>query len=375
MQKNNPLFKANNFRLSFIIANLLLLFTLLCIAGLYYFEFTVTLLLLDPRIVLLLAVQYAFTFFLVYYRIEKFVHKRITQVYEDLTPIEYTNNKKAIETDIEALSTGIKKFASDQKLEIELLKDKENYRKEFIGNISHELKTPLFTVQGYILTLLDGAVKDKKTRMKYLKRAAKGVERLTYIIRDLDLINKFESGIKTIDWSTFDIVEVAENVLELLEMQAIKNNINLEFDIPYETPILVHADAERIMQVVTNLVINSLKYGVDGGTTKISFQDMGNDKLLIRVTDNGEGIDEEHLPRLFERFYRVDRTGNRSQGGSGLGLAIVKHMIDAHQEKIFVESSYGVGSEFSFTLQRASEEQITAEIDKKNEAVTLGEQE
>ncbi|MGB0392975.1 MAG: sensor histidine kinase [Flavobacteriaceae bacterium] len=375
MQKNNPLFKANNFRLSFIIANLLLLFTLLCIAGLYYFEFTVTLLLLDPRIVLLLAVQYAFTFFLVYYRIEKFVHKRITQVYEDLTPIEYTNNKKAIETDIEALSTGIKKFASDQKLEIELLKDKENYRKEFIGNISHELKTPLFTVQGYILTLLDGAVKDKKTRMKYLKRAAKGVERLTYIIRDLDLINKFESGIKTIDWSTFDIVEVAENVLELLEMQAIKNNINLEFDIPYETPILVHADAERIMQVVTNLVINSLKYGVDGGTTEISFQDMGNDKLLIRVTDNGEGIDEEHLPRLFERFYRVDRTGNRSQGGSGLGLAIVKHVIDAHQEKIFVESSYGVGSEFSFTLQRASEEQITAEIDKKNEAVTLGEQE
>ena len=375
MQKNNPLFKANNFRLSFIIANLLLLFTLLCIAGLYYFEFTVTLLLLDPRIVLLLAVQYAFTFFLVYYRIEKFVHKRITQVYEDLTPIEYTNNKKAIETDIEALSTGIKKFASDQKLEIELLKDKENYRKEFIGNISHELKTPLFTVQGYILTLLDGAVKDKKTRMKYLKRAAKGVERLTYIIRDLDLINKFESGIKTIDWSTFDIVEVAENVLELLEMQAIKNNINLEFDIPYETPILVHADAERIMQVVTNLVINSLKYGVDGGTTEISFQDMGNDKLLIRVTDNGEGIDEEHLPRLFERFYRVDRTGNRSQGGSGLGLAIVKHVIDAHQEKIFVESSYGVGSEFSFTLQRASEEQITAEIDKKNEAVTRGEQE
>ena len=375
MQKNNPLFKANNFRLSFIIANLLLLFTLLCIAGLYYFEFTVTLLLLDPRIVLLLAVQYAFTFFLVYYRIEKFVHKRITQVYEDLTTIEYTNNKKAIETDIEALSTGIKKFASDQKLEIELLKDKENYRKEFIGNISHELKTPLFTVQGYILTLLDGAVKDKKTRMKYLKRAAKGVERLTYIIRDLDLINKFESGIKTIDWSTFDIVEVAENVLELLEMQAIKNNINLEFDIPYETPILVHADAERIMQVVTNLVINSLKYGVDGGTTEISFQDMGNDKLLIRVTDNGEGIDEEHLPRLFERFYRVDRTGNRSQGGSGLGLAIVKHVIDAHQEKIFVESSYGVGSEFSFTLQRASEEQITAEIDKKNEAVTLGEQE
>lgn len=369
------MFKANNFRLSFLIANLLLLFTLLCITGLYYFEFTVTLLLLDPRIVLLLAVQYAFTFFLVYYRIEKFVHKRITQVYEDLTPIEYTNNKKAIETDIEALSTGIKKFASDQKLEIELLKDKENYRKEFIGNISHELKTPLFTVQGYILTLLDGAVKDKKTRMKYLKRAAKGVERLTYIIRDLDLINKFESGIKTIDWSTFDIVEVAENVFELLEMQATKNNINLEFDIPYETPIWVHADAERIMQVVTNLVINSLKYGVDGGTTEISFQDMGNDKLLIRVTDNGEGIDEEHLPRLFERFYRVDRSGNRSQGGSGLGLAIVKHVIDAHQEKIFVESSYGVGSEFSFTLQRASEEQITAEIDKKNEAVIRGEQE
>ncbi|MEL0202643.1 MAG: ATP-binding protein [Flavobacteriaceae bacterium] len=240
------------------------------------------------------------------------------------------------------------------------MKDKENYRKEFIRNISHELKTPLFTIQGYILTLLEGNVKDKKTRQKYLKRTSKGVDRLIYIIRDLDLITQFESGVKTIERHTFNVLELINNVFELMEIQATKNKISLELDNDYPQPIWVHADEERIMQVLTNLVANSLKYGIENGTTEVSVKNLTEDKILIRVTDNGEGIEKDHLPRLFERFYRVDKSGNRAQGGSGLGLAIVKHIIEAHQEKIFVDSTLGVGSEFSFTLQRATKAQIDA---------------
>jgi two-component system phosphate regulon sensor histidine kinase PhoR len=251
------------------------------------------------------------------------------------------------------LTDKLKKFASDSKGEIETLKKQENYRREFIGNLSHELKTPLFTIQGYVLTLLDGDIEDSKIIRKYLKRTAKGVERLEFIIKDLDLITKFESGIAKLDYIKFDIREILTNVFELLEMQAIKNNITLKMDDYYEKPIYVYADPERIQQVITNLIINSLKYGVDQGVTEVSLSEFKENKILVRIIDNGEGIDKEHLPRLFERFYRVDKTRNRNQGGSGLGLAIVKHIIEAHNEQIFVESEVKVGSEFSFSLSRA----------------------
>ena len=270
-------------------------------------------------------------------------------------PSGASQNKMTIQSDMEVLKKGLRKFADDKKLEIELLKDKENYRKEFIGNISHELKTPLFTIQGYVLTLLQGAAKDKEVRDKYLKRTAKGVERLIYVVKDLDLITQFESGIKSIDRTKFDIVKLIENVFDLLEMRAAKNQISLSFDKEYLEPIFVYADEERIQQVLTNLIINSLKYGVENGKTEVSIQELNMEKIVILVNDNGEGIAEEHIPRLFERFYRVDKTGNRKQGGSGLGLAIVKHIIEAHQEKLMVESTPGVGSDFSFTLQRAAQ--------------------
>ena len=234
-------------------------------------------------------------------------------------------------------------------MEIELLKKEQDYRREFIGNLAHELKTPLFTVQGYVLTLLDG-VTDKKMRKKYLKQASKGIDRLNYIVKDLDLITKFESGIARLDQQSFNIVATIENVFELLEIQASEKKIVLRFDKEYPTPIKVYADEERIQQVLTNLIVNSLKYGVIRGVTEVSIQFLKENKILIRIADNGEGIDEEHLPRLFERFYRVDKTRNRNQGGSGLGLAIVKHIIEAHEEKIFVESEAKVGSEFSFSL-------------------------
>mgnify|MGYP000447896053 FL=1 len=236
--------------------------------------------------------------------------------------------------------------------EINILKDQENYRREFLGNISHELKTPLFTIQGYILTLLEGAMKDKKVRQKYIIRAAKGVDRLISIVKDLDLITQFESGIKTVDKSKFNIYELVDNVFELMEFEAEKNNISLQTEKDENNPNYVYADKERIIQVLTNLVVNSIKYGTENGFTKVVVENSDNENLIIKVIDNGEGIEEEHLPRLFERFYRIDKNRSRKKGGSGLGLSIVKHIIEAHNQQIFVKSEVGVGTEFSFTLSK-----------------------
>ena len=254
-----------------------------------------------------------------------------------------------------SLTREVEKFTKHKKLEIETLKVRENYRKEFMGNVSHELKTPLFTVQGYILTLLDGAMKDKSVRKKYLQRASKGVERLIYIVKDLDMITKLETGDLHLYIEDFDIVELIQNSFDLLEMKAAKKNITLTFDMDYQEAIWVRADEERIQQVITNLVVNSIKYGKEGGTTEISIENLIKNKVIVRVTDNGEGIAKDNIPRLFERFYRVDKSGSRKEGGSGLGLSIVKHIIEAHDEKIYVESVFGVGSEFSFTLEKSKE--------------------
>ncbi|NNK17640.1 MAG: sensor histidine kinase, partial [Maribacter sp.] len=234
------------------------------------------------------------------------------------------------------------------------LKIREEYRKDFLGNISHELKTPLFMVQGYILTLLDGALKDKNVRKKYLQRANKGVERLIYIVRDLDMITKLEVGDLHLEMVDFDIIELIRNVFELLEMKSAKKKITLSFDMDYKDPIYVHADRDKIQQVLSNLIVNSIKYGQEDGTTEVSVENLIKNKVIVRITDNGEGILEEHIPRLFERFYRVDKSGSRDEGGSGLGLSIVKHIIEAHNEKIYVESAEGVGSEFSFTLEKTN---------------------
>ncbi|MBT6160423.1 MAG: sensor histidine kinase [Flavobacteriaceae bacterium] len=296
---------------------------------------------------------FLFTFFLLYIRIERFIHSIVSNVYQDFSPTAFTSKSDALKSDVETMTRSLHKIASDKKLEIQLLKDQENYRREFIGNISHELKTPLFTIQAYVLTLLDGALADKNVSEKYIKRTAKGVERLIYIVNDMDLMNKFESGIQTINKKPFNLIELIQNIFDLLEMKATKSNIKLVLDKAYDQPIYVYADADRIQQVISNLIINSIKYGTDKGTTELSIQEINAKKILLRVTDNGEGIEKSHLPRLFERFYRVDKTRNRAQGGSGLGLAIVKHIIEAHNEKIFVESELGVGSEFSFTLTKA----------------------
>ncbi|UGU16685.1 ATP-binding protein [Sinomicrobium kalidii] len=304
-------------------------------------------------LLIFVVVNFAICFFIIQFRVERFIYKRVKKIYDDVSLLESTSfHQQPITTDMATLTREIEKFAQDKKLEIETLKVRETYRKEFMGNVSHELKTPLFTVQGYILTLLDGAIKDKSVRKKYLQRAAKGVERLIYIVRDLDMITKLEVGDLHLDYEEFNIVEVVENSFDLLEMKAAKKNITLTFDMAYESPIMVRADKERIQQVVTNLVVNSIKYGKKDGTTEISIENLIKNKVIVRITDNGEGIEKQHIPRLFERFFRVDKSGSRKEGGSGLGLAIVKHIMEAHSEKIYVESVFGMGSEFSFTLEK-----------------------
>ena len=299
-------------------------------------------------------VCFSVSFFIIQYRVEHFIYKRVKKIYDDLTLLESSSfSSSQVTTDMTTLTKDIDRYAKHKKLEIEALKMREQYRKEFIGNVSHELKTPLFTVQGYISTLLDGAANDAILRDKYLKRADKGVERLIYIIKDLDMITKFEAGDLSLEIEPFDIVERIQNVFELLEMKAAKKKITLTFDMDYNTPIMVNGDKERLQQVISNLVVNSIKYGQTNGTTEVSIENLIKNKVIVRITDNGEGIEKEHIPRLFERFYRVDKSGSRKEGGSGLGLAIVKHIIEAHQEKLYIESEYGIGSEFSFTLEKA----------------------
>ena len=296
-----------------------------------------------------------FSFFVIQYRAEHFIYKRVKKIYDDVSLLDSTTlRNQPITTDMETLTKKVKKFATDKKLEIETLKVREEYRREFLGNVSHELKTPLFTVQGYLSTLLEGgAMKNKELRKKYLERAEKGVERLIYIVEDLDMISKLEMGDLNLDYSIFNIVELIQSVFDLLEMQADKKNIILMFDRRYNKPILVNADQEKIQQVLTNLVMNSIKYGKENGTTEIAIEDLVANKLIVRVKDNGEGIEKQNIPRLFERFYRVDKSGSRSEGGSGLGLSIVKHIIEGHNEKIYIDSEFGKGSEFSFTLEKS----------------------
>lgn len=309
-------------------------------------------------------ITYLVCFFIIQYRVEHFIYKRIKKIYDNVSLLDSTTLKPSqVTTDMATLTREVEKFTKDKKLEIDTLKVREAYRKEFMGNVSHELKTPLFTVQGYILTLLDGAMKDKAVRKKYLQRASKGVERLIYIVRDLDMITKLEAGDLHLEEEDFNIVELVQGSFDLLEMKAAKKNITLTFDIDYDEPIWVNADRDRIQQVLTNLIVNSIKYGKEDGTTEVSIENLIKNKVIVRVTDNGEGIEKENLPRVFERFYRVDKSGSRKEGGSGLGLSIVKHIIEAHDEKIYVESVFGVGSEFSFTLEKSKNiPEITTEI-------------
>jgi len=242
-------------------------------------------------------------------------------------------------------------FASSQTMEIDRLKEMEQYRKEYLGNVSHELKTPIFNIQGYVLTLLDGGLEDADINRKYLERAEKSINRLISIVEDLETISRHESGELKLEREYFSIVQLVEEVFEAQEIRAKKRNIQLVFDKKYKKPIIVYADKTKVFQVITNLITNSIYYGKNGGKTLISFSDV-KDKILVDVHDNGIGIAPADIPRIFERFYRVDKSRSREQGGTGLGLAIVKHIIEAHNETIRVKSKLKKGSSFIFSLSK-----------------------
>ena len=296
---------------------------------------------------------FVISFIVIQIRVQKTFLNRIRQIYQDLNfKSDFLISTSSIVPNMDGLIEDLSELAKIKKTEIESLKREDEYRKEFIGNVAHELKTPLFSIQGYISNLIDGASGDKELLAKYLKRADKSVERLTYIIKDLDLITQIEASTLKLEISSFNIITLVNEIIEELEISASKKKIKLLLDNQFRGEIIVSADKNRIQQVLVNLISNSINYGKEKGTTEIIFQPK-NDKCLIRINDNGLGISDENMPRLFERFYRVDVSRSRSHGGSGLGLAIVKHIIDAHGESINVVSTIGIGSEFSFTLKKS----------------------
>lgn len=306
-------------------------------------------------IILSVIVLFFVSFFIIQYRAEHFIYRRLKKIYEEVSILNAKDLKREnATTDIDQLSKSMQKYVDGKRLEIKNLTERDSFRRDFLGNVAHELKTPLFTVQGYILTLLEGAINDKKIRAKYLERANKGVERLTAVIKDLDMIAKLENEGLKLKIELFNILELIQNVFDLFEMKAKKRNISLLFDKVYEFPVFVKGDIEKIEQVLINLIVNSIKYGKPNGSTIVAIESYNDKKFIIKVIDNGEGIKQEHLSRLFERFYRVDQSRSREQGGSGLGLSIVKHIVEAHNENILLKSTYGEGSEFSFTIEKAT---------------------
>lgn len=264
--------------------------------------------------------------------------------------IPQRHNQLEEQDGIDLLEERVDYLIESREKEVIHFENLDSYRKEYLGNVSHELKTPVFNIQGYVDTLLNGGLDDPAINHDYLKRAEKSIDRLISIIDDLETITQLESGGLHLDIDTFDIANLCREVYSSLELNASKKNIRLELTRKYDKPVLVKADKFRIRQVLVNLITNSIKYGKEKGTILVSLNYL-NDDVVVEVSDNGDGIDEKHLPRIFERFYRVDKGRSREQGGTGLGLAIVKHIIEAHEKSIKAESEPGQGTKFTFSLQ------------------------
>ncbi|MCS6991724.1 MAG: ATP-binding protein [Chitinophagales bacterium] len=299
-------------------------------------------------------------YFLFSYILNRFIYRKIKLIYKTIHNLKVDRFTREVlgqsvgNDPINEVQQEVSEWAERNQRELESLRKAEQYRKEFLSNLSHEFKTPLFSIQGYVHTLLDGAMDDKEVSHHFLEKTAQGIERLVTLVNDLEQIARLESGEETLDLETFDIYSLTRDVFEEIEYKANTKQIRFSVKKGCDRPFYVVADKERIRQVLVNLLDNSIKYGRENGNTIVSYYDMG-DNVLIEVTDDGIGIAEEHIPRLFERFYRVDKSRSREQGGTGLGLAIVKHIIEAHQQTINVRSKPGVGSTFGFTLAKADE--------------------
>ena len=286
----------------------------------------------------------------IFYILEYQFYEKIKIIYKNIYKFKGTSN--ILDLNLENADKEAEDWADQKEEELLILQKNENYRREFIGNVSHELKTPIFNIQGYVQTLIDGGIKDENVNMKYLKRANISVDRMINIVEDLEVISRLETDNNELDFENFNIIHLIEEVLDQLEMKANKMNIALLLKSESNSDI-VYADKNKMQQVFMNLISNSIKYGKDGGTTKVRLFDMS-DKMLIEVADDGIGISENALSRLFERFYRVDKNRSREIGGTGLGLAIVKHIIEGHQQTINVRSTVNIGSTFSFILEKES---------------------
>lgn len=295
------------------------------------------------------------TFTTFYYLFREFIYNRLRILYRSirkgkLAPHEklYINMSKDV---IGNAETDSKKWSEQRNSEIAQLQEQDKFRREFIGNLAHELKTPVFSIQGYVLTLLEGGLEDEKVNRMFLERASKAIDRMTNILNDLDELTKLEVNDLKMDLRPFDLKELAREVMDSLELRAQEKHIKLRFAKEYHKEIMVLADRGKIAQVLTNLISNSISYGNENGETQIRFFEV-DDLVSVEISDNGPGIEPHELPRLFERFYRVEKSRNRNEGGSGLGLSIVKHILDSHNQTISVRSTIGVGSTFTFSLDK-----------------------
>ena len=292
------------------------------------------------------------SYFVIYNAIEKYIDHRIQILYKTISKVK-GGGDMTINMDedvVELANQDVMEWAEGQIEEINLLRETDSFRKDFIGNLAHELKTPLFNIQGFILSLLEGGIDDPEINRKFLSKAEKNIDRMTSLLEDLDSISKIESGAMIIEMETVDIVELSSEIAENLDRKA--KDANVQFKIREEEEFNVLCDPNKIGQVLSNLLVNSINYGVENGKTVVRFYDMG-DNILIEVADDGIGIKEDDLLRIYERFYRVDKSRSRHAGGSGLGLSIVKHIVEAHGGNLHVRSTLGTGTTFSFTLQKA----------------------
>ena len=300
--------------------------------------------------------SFSISFFLIHRAVENFILEKINPIYKSLENIPITKQDLRRKTEgrdvIQEMDSLVINYTQTRAKEIKKLRRLEKYRKEFLGNVSHELKTPIFNIQGYILTLLDGGLEDPEVNREYLERTEKSINRMISIIEDLESITKLEAGELKLHLENFDIVQLMKDVFELQDTNRIKYNISLLFKKNYDKPVMVNADKSRITEAVNNLVANSIYYGEKGGKTTVGIEEMG-ENILVEIIDDGIGIEESEIPRIFERFYRTDKSRSRDRGGTGLGLSIVKHIIEAHNQTISVRSEPGAGSSFSFTIKKA----------------------
>jgi two-component system, OmpR family, phosphate regulon sensor histidine kinase PhoR len=343
---------ANPKQISFwaaIFITLVIAMLVYCLAS--YFQFSINGFFLFNLFIFLLLINYS----IIYYFIKNFVYKRIRILYKTIQKQKGTPESLKKDDDDEIFQNAendILRWVVDSQNQIQTLQTLEEYRRNFVGNVSHELRTPIFNIQGFLMTLLDGGLEDADLTQRYVQKAAQNAERLQVIVNDLETIAKLESGKTILHLSVFDIKILVETVFDDLDLQAKEKNIRLTFKEEDRHNYKVQADQEQIRRVLENLIKNSIKYGAKNGSTRIGFYEM-DDTVLVEVADNGQGISPEHLPYLFDRFYRVDKGRSRNEGGSGLGLSIVKHILEAHQQSINVRSTLNVGTTFGFTLKKA----------------------